>query len=95
MESSPLTQKELYVSAMLTLHEFLLEIAFANRFAQSGNPTTAFETFHTDLMDRIQYKMRVPDSAGEQSLIAQKMAVKLAEKFCAEVAARMVDPDLQ
>lgn len=91
MDSPLLTQRELYASAALTLHEFLLEIAFANRFCQSGNPSAAFDTFRTDLMDRIQYKMRVRDSSGEQSLIAQKMVGKLAETFCTEVAARMED----
>jgi hypothetical protein len=85
------TQQDIETAALMTVHEFLLEIAFANTFAQSPDSTAAFEKFRRDFLDRIQYKARVGDDPANVSLLVQSEAVKFAERFCEKVHARMTD----
>ncbi|WP_338499923.1 hypothetical protein [Delftia tsuruhatensis] len=84
------------LAARVSMHEFLLEQLFANRFLQGAEPEASWETFSNGFIE----KMKTPWSresitTEEQKQIFERqraLGVELAERFAEKVAQRIARP---
>lgn len=85
MENNELVPENIRFAARLSLHEYLLEQAFANAFL--GNPKD-WEVFSAGLVKGIATQAYATGGSPDQ-LNIQRVAKQLAENFGAKVRGRL------
>lgn len=80
--------KEIEIDARLTLHEFLLELAFANAF----NEEEKFEQFRKKALELVRYRLYSSDKLfspadADRGLVHDK-TIEVSERFFEKVASR-------
>jgi hypothetical protein len=83
-----MNQNEIDLAARISLHEFLLEQAFANQAAHANDPERQWDLFSKAFVDKVKFKTTPLPSSPDEHAVRQRM-IELAEKFCEKVAVRI------
>ena len=73
--------------ARLSLHEYLLEIAFANALGQLDAP--GIENFMKDTMKGIRFKTWTGSEDADSAMLLQQAMIRIGERFFEKVRRRL------
>lgn len=82
-----MTDTESELLARLSMHEFLLEILYANALATLDAETR--ERFIADIMTRVRFRAETNVADGNQALRQQSAMIQFGERFFARAKARV------
>lgn len=81
-------------AARLTVHEFLFEVMYANLANNAPDPLAYWDSFGSDLVERVQNRMYVPEGAsvqGHDDLAVQTEAARVMRNFVEKTRNRVAD----
>ena len=90
-----MTSPEIAVAARITVHEYLLEVMYANLANNAAEPLAYWDSFGSDLIERTKSRMYVPKDAdpsqGHDDLAVQTEAIRVMQNFVGKTRNRVVD----